>query len=253
MNKITILICLFTVVLVTETISQSDTTWTTYLCLGIASDKTPINMSQYSTKSSELILQKGNHTIVPEAFQRSIHQLVGYQFGVSYYKKFDWGYTHGNIRYSQSEILPQVSYRANIFYLLANNLVVNAGLYRFSYQNGINASIYNIGASVYYKSTMTTGTVKIADNGNPQYIGTFRKYSKNDSDYLQIRISNSFEQGIIIGDINSNFSTLSYQLGVVKTIAEKLQVQVSIGLSSVQQSEQQNKFYNYSVGLKRRL
>lgn len=223
------------------------------MTLRVSSEKTPITVSTYNTKSAELLLQKGNHTIVPKVVQRSIHELLGYQFGVSYYKKFGWGYSLLDLQYSKSPILPHLSIRTNIFYILRKGIVVNGGYYRFSYKNGVKASIANIGTSIYYKSTMTTVTMKISNLGNPQYIGTIRKYSKNDIDYFQASVTNAFEQGEIIGDTNSSFRVHSYQFSAVKTIAEKLQVQLSFGVSNVKQSEAGNKFFNYSIGLKRRL
>lgn len=232
---------------------QKDSTWSKYLTVSVSNDKTPNNISTYTTKSAALLIQKGNHTIAPEVVQRSIYNLVGYQYGLSYYKKFNWGYSHADIHYSNSPILPHVSIRTNLFYLLRKGIVLNGGLHRFSYKNGVKASIVSAGASLYYKSTMTTCTMKMSNLGNPQYISTIRKYSKNDIDYFQVSISNANEQGQIIGDINSSFNLYSYQFGAVKTIAKKLQIQVSFGLSNVKQSESNSKFFNYSIGLKRKL
>ncbi len=253
MHKILIIICCCTSVFVSNSYGQEDSTWNKYLTLRFSSDKTPTTASTYNTKSVELLLQKGNHTIVSDVIQRSIHELKGYQYGISYYKKFNWGYSHLDMHLSSSPILPNISIRTKLFYLLRKGIVINAGYNRFSYQNGVTASILNLGTNIYYKSTLTRCTVKFTDDGNTQYIGSVRNYFKNEVDYLQFTVSNAVEEGEILDNNNSPNRIYSYQLGGVKKIANKLQIDLSCGISSIEQSESKNNYLYYSVGLKRKL
>lgn len=232
---------------------QSDTSWHKSVTARYSYDLITTTAKPFSIRTIECQLKKGDHTFVPMIAQKSIHDLLGYQFGGAYYKKWDWGYSHVDAFYSRSNVFPSFVLRSNLFLTIKKGVEANLGFSRISYADGSRLPLLNLGATVYHKSMMATYRLKIPISGLLFHQALIRKHLKSEKDYLQLSISNGQEQEELLSSTMQTLNIYSFQFSLHKTIINKTQIQLSFGLSQASNESTANQFFNYSLGLKREI
>ncbi len=232
-------------------LGQSDSTWTKSIGARLTSEIIPTTGKAFKLFSIEAKIGKGDNILIPLISRKSIHGIKGNQYGLAYYRKWKWGYTHADLFYSPSLIFPRMVLRSNLFVGLFDGLEASIGASNLVYADGKKLQVLKIGGSYYFGSMMASYSLIIPLSGYLYHSLSLRKYLDVDNDYFQLLVSSGLDNEGLRLTINQPMKVYSMRFSLFKTIAKKTQIQVSFGLIKALSNSENNEYFNYSIGLKR--
>jgi len=236
-----------------QAFGQTDSTWNKSVTLRHGSEIIPTTGKSFEVNNIEAKFQKNKNTFVPILSQKSIHGLKGYQVGLAFYRKLNWGYTHTALFYSPNQIFPKTVLHSNIFLKVMDGLEANVGVSSISYADGNALQIIKLGGTYYYKSSMLSYNLRLPLSGFLYHSLSLRKYLKTSNDHFQINLSSGLDNEGLQMNANQPIKVYGVRFSMSKTIYKKIQLQLSFGLTKTEGESRGNKYINYGIGIKRNI
>ena len=234
-------------------IGQEDSLWHKSITLRYASESITSTGKPFKVTSLEMLFQKSPQTIVPIVNFKTIHGLKGSQFGLSYYRKWNWGYVHGSGFYSKSRIFPHWMVKSTAFITVSQGLTSNFGMEKIAYAESVDLHLLNIGATYYYHSLMMSYQYRKPISGFGNHRLKLRRFLNNPKDHIELSVYKGLDIEGLDPSVNRPIELFAFQCSIQKYVSKKIQLQLSMGIVSTKNNTSNNRLVNYSVGLKKEI